>query len=169
MTHVRLSPRALALVALVGSLSCEDSSSRPCPDSWVDASSDGGRDRCDAPVEVVEAAEANLGTGIYGYMTRDRSSDCDGSEREVARSGYFSLFPYGEGVDEASAEAIRVAVGDSQTFEVEIPPGQYFSTEVLGGGEGALRHDDEIGQQALVLEEGDVVLIIAQLSCGVGS
>jgi hypothetical protein len=159
-----LRPRALVVLALAGSLSCEDSSSRPCPDSWVDAE----EDRCEAPAEVVEAAEANLGTGIYGYMTRDRPSDCDGSERELARAGYFHLYPYGEDVDEASAEGIRVAVVD-QTFEVEVPPGQYFSTSRLGGGEGALRHDDEIGQQALVLEVGDVVLIIAQLSCGMGS
>ncbi len=156
--------RMPVLVVVAGLLSCEDS--LVCPESWGDATAIPGQDQCAPPPGVVEAAEANLTTGIYGYITHDGSNDCDGSEREVKRSVYFTLTrPRGGG----DFDTFNIPVGEEPTFEAELPPGEYGSYEWLLGAQGPLPYEDDGYDQRLVLAEGEVVFVTAQLSCGIGS
>lgn len=157
--------RVRALIAVAGLLSCDDP--LVCPESWGEAAAIPGQDACVPPPAVVEAAKANLTTGVYGYIIEDRSDACDGSETEVAQGVYFTLERrHADG----AFDKFNIGTGREGTFEVELPPGEYTcSTASLSGTEGVLPREDGYYDQRFVLAEGEVLFLRASLGCAFGS
>lgn len=151
----RFAPLLLGL-ALV---SC--SSSPLCPDPWEDAPEIRSTDHCAPPRGVTEAAEAQLTTGLYGYVTVGQSSGCGECEQVLQHDWPFLLFRLGP--DGAVVEEMSIEVDADATYAVELTPGDYrpyYAPLTLEGLES-----DEFFVR---LGEGDVVFLGLVGGCAVG-